>query len=450
MQNQLNSLSGYIFSNLSSSNTIINYNYTSMSGQINSITNNYNLQNYNIISLSGTVYNITQQLISNNNINNYFSIYVNSLSGAIYNNYSSVTNSITNNYNNNYAFMYGLSGVINFNNNTITNIVNNNNNTNNLYLSSLSGAISNNNINIINSISNNNNNIYLTLSSLSGIINYNNNNISNIINNNNNSSNLYFSSLSGSINSINNINISNTITNNNLIASISGVVFQNYQNQNLINLSVSGQLKSINDNKYIINQPLYLPYYNSYISLQSLLNITNTNDFIQNQINIINTSLGKISGSSTSINGKSSGSSIGSVIGGLFTAAAGAATIGGFYLVMQMINSLRAEMAIIQLELIDLDSKVALMNFNLRESQKDIRDLLLKCKYVDGQYFQSDLNVIGNLNVGTTTATNSVCRMLGSCQVDGDLNVTGNGSITNNFKTGGFGAINTQFFEVSI
>ena len=100
----------------------------------------------------------------------------------------------------------------------------------------------------------------------------------------------------------------------------------------------------------------------------------------------------------------------------MFTAASGAATIAGFYIMIQSITALRLEMTGLQLEIMDLDFKIATVNASLKESQKDIRDMLIKVKYLNGSDFQADLNINGNLSCGTG-------RFLSAIQCDGSLTV---------------------------
>ena len=362
IQAQLNSLSGLINLNSSSTNTIINYNYSSLSGAIYTINNNYNLQNTIILSVSGAIYNIIQQVNVNNSIINYYSIYLLSLSGNIQNNYNNISNTINNNYNFQNIYLSSISGLLNtynlnqtFINNSTNNIISNQN----IYLSSLSGniqAVYNFFNNSINSINNNQNNIIVITSLLSGLINtnfLNQNFINNSQNTINNSQTIYLNSLSGSFyyninnvnNSINSINNFNSLN----INSLSGIVYNNLVNQGIINNNFSNSISSIINNKYILTQPFYLPAYNQYISLLDILRIQNTTDYIQNQLNNISTAVSKVAGNSVGVSSSNGASSIGSIVNGVFTAASGAATIAGFYIMMQSITALRLEMTGLQL-----------------------------------------------------------------------------------------------------
>ena len=233
---------------------------------------------FSILSLSGSVY--------------YNSVYSQSLSGTIYNNYLNQAN--INNLN--YLQFLSLSSNINYNyiySQNISGTVYNNNNLINANINTLSGNIYSNfvyqgNINNLN---------YLNFLSLSSNINYNyiySQNISGTVYNNNNLINTNINTLSGNIYSnfvyqgnINNLNylqflsLSSNINYNYIYSqSLSGIV---YNNNNLINANINTLSASIYYLK-TYTQSLSGNVYSIYLSKQP--NITSYNNYFMGGLNL--------------------------------------------------------------------------------------------------------------------------------------------------------------------
>ena len=362
---------------ISTGNTIIN-NYSTISSQIyyNSIvTNNFNNQNTinnNIFnSISGSVTNIYSTINAITNLNQYFSYYISSLSGQIFN--------INNNYNNNndinYNFYNSLSGKI-------QSINYNYNNINNTLL---------NNFTQQNTI---NNNIYATISGSNLII----NNTINAISNINQNFTYFLSSLSGQFQSINNnYNSYNAINNN-------------YFN------SLSGQIQSINYNYNNINNNFNSTTTSTYNFLNSLSGLISIKGFGSAGRDGVDGKNGKDAN-----NGIATGALVTSIIDGVAIIGLGAATAFVLDLHQKQIVLILGLIAQLEKYTEVLDTRIYQHGLYIKELQQEMEKLKEKTRFLDGNSFGGDFKLGGSFIMG-----NPFCyaSFTGEVQMQSSLTIT--------------------------